>query len=74
MKISVGSLLLHNEQNRIVAKVSFHQDGEPPYDGGTIEVFLPMQGTIDEIKVAALVKARAVLVEAIAKLDKTADG
>lgn len=74
MKINVSSLWLQNEESRIVAKVSFHQDANPPYNGGTVEVFLPMQGTVEEIKAAALVKAREVLAEAIAKLDELADG
>lgn len=74
MKIHVGNLSLQNEEKRILAKVNFHSEVGPPFNGGMVEVFLPMHGTVEEIKAAALAKAREVLAEAIAKLDETAGG
>lgn len=53
-----------------MARISFFQDATPPYDGGKVEVFLPLTGTVGEIEAAALVKMKALLIETLTKLDE----
>lgn len=67
MQIEVTSLWLQNEQKRAVAKVSFRDEVNVPHNGAIVEVFIPLTGTIEEMKQVALDRARAFLVEALSE-------
>lgn len=66
MEIEVTNLWLQNEQKRIVAKVSFNDEVNTPHNGATVEVFIPMEGTLEEVKLAAINRAKEFLKEALA--------
>lgn len=66
MQVEVTNLWLQNEEKRAVAKVSFRDEVNSPHNSATVEVFIPMAGTLDEVKAAALEKAREFLGQALA--------
>jgi hypothetical protein len=65
MRIEVTGLWLQNEEKRALAKVSFHDEINSPHSSGQAEVFIPLTGTIEEMKQAALDKAFAFLNEVL---------
>ncbi len=67
MQVEVTNLWLQNEDKRAVAKVRFHDEVNSPHNGATVDVFIPMGGSIDDMKKAALEKAREFLREALAE-------
>jgi hypothetical protein len=67
MQIEVTNLWLQNEEKRAVAKVSFRDEVNVPRNSAVVDVFIPLTGTIEEMKQVALDRARAFLTEALSE-------
>ncbi len=66
MRVEVTNLRLQNENKLAVATVYFYDEANSPHNDATVQVFVPLAGTLDEVKAAALEKAREFLRQALA--------